>query len=80
MPLLFRPLRERKGAFGIGTGENGYTASEVESMLKYVVGAVCIGTAFVLYCCCRVAAEADRQMEALYRQEMRRLRGEQDAD
>ena len=49
-------------------------------MLKYVVGAVCIGTAFVLYCCCRVAAEADRQMEALYRQEMRRLSGEQDAD
>ena len=48
-------------------------------MLKYVLGAVCVGLAFVMYCCCRVASEADQRMEALYRQETERLRDRRDA-
>ena len=48
-------------------------------MLKYVIGGVCVGVAFVMYCCCRVASEEDQRMEALYREEMQRLRDRRDA-
>ncbi len=48
-------------------------------MLKYVLGAAALGVTFVLYCCCRVASEADRRMEALYQRELERLRERRDA-
>jgi len=33
--------------------------------LGIVLGAVGAGVAFLMYCCCRVAGEADARMEAL---------------
>ena len=48
-------------------------------MLKYVIGGVCAAVAFVMYCCCRVASEADQRMEALYRQELEAQRRKRDA-
>ena len=34
-------------------------------ILTIVIGAVCAGIAFMTYCCCRVAGEADARLEAL---------------
>ena len=34
-------------------------------VLKLIIGAVCLGIAFLVYCCCRVAGEADARLEAL---------------
>ncbi len=48
-------------------------------MLKYLIGAVCVGVAFVMYCCCRVASEEDQRMERLYMKEMEELRRRRDA-
>ena len=48
-------------------------------MLKYVFGAVGVGVAFMVWCCCKVASEEDRRMEALYRQEIEQLRDRRDA-
>jgi len=37
-------------------------------MAKYLGIAILAGIVAVLYCCCRAAAEADRQMERLFRE------------
>ena len=34
-------------------------------LLKLMIGVVCLGVAFLVYCCCRVAGEADARLEAL---------------
>ena len=45
-------------------------------VLKLVIGAVCLGLAIVLYCCCRVAGEADARMDALEAQQRREESGD----
>ena len=85
--LSFRGTSAHTGDVGIrfciclriGTKQFGYTFPEVERMLKFVIGGACAALAFVMYCCCRVASEEDRRMEALYRQETERLRKKRDA-
>ena len=34
-------------------------------MFKYVIGVVIGGVLFLVYCCCRAASAADREMEEL---------------
>ncbi len=37
----------------------------VGKMFKYVIGVVIGGVLFLVYCCCRAASAADREMEEL---------------